>query len=99
VLPVIVSSFKIWNEATVGGNLCTSLPAGPVILLTAALEGVCTLWPRSGEPRQVSVVDFVTPLSNADSGRLVDGPSAEFQWTKRDLGRRIPDSGRDGRLR
>lgn len=36
-----------------------SLPAGPMISLTAALEGVCTLWPRSGPPREVSVVDFV----------------------------------------
>jgi CO/xanthine dehydrogenase FAD-binding subunit len=55
-----LASFKIWNEATVGGNICMSLPAGPMISLTAALGGVCTLWPRSGEPRQVSVVDFVT---------------------------------------
>ena len=55
-----LASFKIWNEATVGGNLCMALPAGPMISLTAALEGVCTLWPRRGEPRQVSVVDFVT---------------------------------------
>src|SRR3954451_16221149 len=37
-----------------------ALPAGPMISLTAALEGVCTLWPRGGEPRRVSVVDFVT---------------------------------------
>ncbi len=37
-----------------------SLPAGPMISLTAALEGVATLWPRAGKPRQVSVVDFVT---------------------------------------
>jgi CO/xanthine dehydrogenase FAD-binding subunit len=56
----LLASFKIWNEATVGGNICMSLPAGPMISLTAALEGVCTLWPRTGEPRQVSVVDFVT---------------------------------------
>jgi CO/xanthine dehydrogenase FAD-binding subunit len=55
-----LASYKIWNEATVGGNICMSLPAGPMISLAAALEGVCTLWPRSGEPRQVSVVDFVT---------------------------------------
>ena len=55
-----LSSFKIWNEATVGGNICMSLPAGPMISLTAALEGVATLWPRSGPPRQVAVVDFVT---------------------------------------
>ncbi len=55
-----LASYKIWNEATVGGNICMSLPAGPMISLTAALEGIATLWPRSGEPRQVSVVDFVT---------------------------------------
>jgi CO/xanthine dehydrogenase FAD-binding subunit len=55
-----LSSFKIWNEATVGGNVCMSLPAGPMISLTAALEGVATLWPRGGEPRRVPVVEFVT---------------------------------------
>ena len=53
-------SFKIWNAATIGGNVCMSLPAGAMISLTAALEGVCTLWPRNGEPREVPVVDFVT---------------------------------------
>ena len=55
-----LASFKIWNEATVGGNICMSLPAGPMISLTTALEGSATLWPRNGEPRQVAVVDFVT---------------------------------------
>ncbi|MFZ4778174.1 MAG: FAD binding domain-containing protein, partial [Terrimicrobiaceae bacterium] len=55
-----LASFKIWNEATVGGNIIMSLPAGPMISLTSALEGVMTLWPRGGEPRQVPVVDFVT---------------------------------------
>ena len=55
-------SFKIWNAATVGGNICMSLPAGAMISLTAALEGVCTLWPRNGKPRQVPVVDFVTGM-------------------------------------
>ena len=44
-----LASFKIWNAATVGGNICMSLPAGPMISLTAALEGVCTLWPRDGD--------------------------------------------------
>jgi CO/xanthine dehydrogenase FAD-binding subunit len=53
-------SFKIWNAATVGGNVVMSLPAGAMISLTAALEGVCNLWPRSGKQREVPVVDFVT---------------------------------------
>jgi CO/xanthine dehydrogenase FAD-binding subunit len=55
-----LASFKIWNEATVGGNICMSLPAGPMISLTAALEGVCTLWPRTGKPRDMLVIEFVT---------------------------------------
>ncbi len=59
-IDAFLMSFKIWNAATVGGNVCMSLPAGAMISLTAALEGVCTLWPRKGEPREVPVVDFVT---------------------------------------
>jgi CO/xanthine dehydrogenase FAD-binding subunit len=55
-----LASFKIWNAATVGGNVCMSLPAGPMISLTTALEGICTLWPRGGEAREVAVQDFVT---------------------------------------
>jgi CO/xanthine dehydrogenase FAD-binding subunit len=55
-----LASFKIWTAATVGGNICMSLPAGPMISLTAALEGVYTLWPRGGTPRQVAAIDFVT---------------------------------------
>ena len=39
-----LASFKIWNAATVGGNLCMALPAGPMISLTAALDGVCVIW-------------------------------------------------------
>ena len=55
-----LSSFKIWNEATVGGNICMSLPASPMVSLTVALEGLYTLWPRDGAPRQVAAKDFVT---------------------------------------
>jgi CO/xanthine dehydrogenase FAD-binding subunit len=55
-------SFKIWNAATVGGNVVMSLPAGAMISLTAALEGVCTLWPQDGKPREVPIVDFVTGM-------------------------------------
>lgn len=61
-----LASFKIWNMATVGGNLCMALPAGPMISLTAALEGLCTLWTPNGGERRISVVDFVLgPQRNA----------------------------------
>ncbi len=59
-IDAFLMSFKIWNAAPVGGNVCMSLPAGAMISLTAALEGVCNLLPRSGKPREVPVIDFVT---------------------------------------
>ena len=56
----LLASFKIWNAATVGGNICMSLPAGAMISLVVALEGRCTVWPRDGAPREIPAVDFVT---------------------------------------
>jgi len=56
----LLASFKIWNAATVGGNICMSLPAGPMISLTVALEATYTLWPRDAAPREVAALDFVT---------------------------------------
>jgi CO/xanthine dehydrogenase FAD-binding subunit len=55
-----LASFKVWNTATVGGNICMSLPAGPMISLTVALEGLCTIQLREGGERQVAVEEFVT---------------------------------------
>lgn len=54
-----LASFKIWNVATVGGNLCAALPAGPMIALTAALDGVCLLQSPDGT-RRVPAARFVT---------------------------------------
>jgi CO/xanthine dehydrogenase FAD-binding subunit len=74
-----LASFKIWKTATVGGNLCMSLPAGPMISLAAALEGVCTIWQADGNERQVAVADFVTGdgrnvLQRGDLLRQIDIP-------------------------
>jgi CO/xanthine dehydrogenase FAD-binding subunit len=55
-----LASFKIWKTATIGGNICMSLPAGPMIALTSALDGVCTIWPAGGENRKIPVAEFVT---------------------------------------
>ncbi|MFB7352521.1 FAD binding domain-containing protein [Streptomyces gardneri] len=61
-----LASFKIWNMATVGGNLCNGLPAGPMISLTAALDGTCLLRAQDGSVRRVKVVDFVTGAGRKD---------------------------------
>jgi CO/xanthine dehydrogenase FAD-binding subunit len=62
----LLGSFKVWNAATVGGNLCLALPAGPMTSLAVALDGVCTLWGPDGETSSVSALEFVTgPGENA----------------------------------
>ncbi len=76
-----LASFKIWKTATVGGNLCMSLPAGPMIALTAALDGVCTIWKADGNEQKIAVVDFVTGnqcnvLAPGDLLRQIDLPLA-----------------------
>lgn len=55
-----VASFKVWNMSTVGGNLCTSLPAGPMISLCAGLDASATILGPGGSRRTVPVGDFVT---------------------------------------
>ena len=55
----LVGAFKVWTTASVGGNLCLALPAGPMIALACALEAACVIWtPDSGE-RRLAVPDFV----------------------------------------
>jgi CO/xanthine dehydrogenase FAD-binding subunit len=75
-----LASFKIWKTATVGGNICMSLPAGPMISLTAALDGVCTVWQADGSERKIAVCDFVTGnnsnvLKPGELLRQIDIPS------------------------
>ena len=55
-----VASFKIWNTSTVGGNVATSLPAGPMTSLTAALDGVAEVWGPGGARRTEPVAALVT---------------------------------------
>jgi CO/xanthine dehydrogenase FAD-binding subunit len=54
-----LASFKIWNVATVGGNLGNALPAGPMISLTAGLGGRCEIWAPGGGTRQMDVVQMI----------------------------------------
>ncbi|OIK06571.1 FAD binding domain-containing protein [Streptomyces monashensis] len=61
-----LASFKIWNTATVGGNLCNGLPAGPMISLTAALDGTCLLLAQDGSGRRLKVADFITGAGRKD---------------------------------
>lgn len=79
-----VASFKIWNMSTVGGNLCTALPAGPMTSLTTALDGIARVCTVDGGTRAVAVEDLVigdgaTSLAPGELLRSVTLPSAALR--------------------
>ena len=55
-----LASFKIWNMATVGGNIALALPAGPMISLAASLDAEALIWMPQGGERRIPVADLVT---------------------------------------
>jgi CO/xanthine dehydrogenase FAD-binding subunit len=62
----LLGSFKIWYMATVGGNLCMALPAGPMTALAVALDATCLIWTPDGGERVLPAQNFVLgPERNA----------------------------------
>lgn len=99
----LLGSFKIWTVATVGGNLCMALPAGPITALAAALEAVCTIWSPDGGERHLPAIDLVlgpqrTALAPGEILRSLAMPAAAL--SRRTAFRRISLSpnGRSGAL-
>jgi CO/xanthine dehydrogenase FAD-binding subunit len=73
----LLGSFKIWNAATVGGNLCLALPAGPMTSLAVALDGVHTIWGPHGAQRTLPAREFVL---DANVNALVPGELLRSTW-------------------
>ena len=56
----LLGSFKVHNVATVGGNICLSLPAGPMTSFASALDATAELRGPGGAVRALPVADLVT---------------------------------------
>jgi CO/xanthine dehydrogenase FAD-binding subunit len=56
----LLGSFKVWNTATVGGNIALALPAGPMTALAATWDAVALIWRADGTDELVPVSEFVT---------------------------------------
>ncbi|MCC4908555.1 FAD binding domain-containing protein [Microbacterium sp. cx-59] len=54
----LLASFKIWNTATVGGNLCQTFSAGSLLSFTVALDGVAVIWTPDGGERRMPVASL-----------------------------------------
>ena len=55
----LLQSFKVWNTATIGGNIATALAAGALIGVTAALDADLVIWTPDGGERRQPVERFV----------------------------------------
>lgn len=68
-----VASWKIWNVSTVGGNVATALPAGPMTSLLIGLDATVLLLGRESSTRTMPVVDFVLGEAKTalDEGELI----------------------------
>ena len=55
-----LAGFKVWSVSTVGGNICTSIPAGPLTTMACALEAEYVLISTEGSVRVIGAIDFVT---------------------------------------
>ncbi|MER2264850.1 FAD binding domain-containing protein [Methylobacterium oxalidis] len=99
----LLGSFKIRTVATVGGNLCMALPAGPMIALAAALDGSCLIWTPEGGQRCLPALALVrgpqeTALDPGEILRGIDLPAAALR--RRTAFRRtsLSPNGRSGAL-
>ncbi|MFM8775022.1 MAG: FAD binding domain-containing protein [Actinomycetota bacterium] len=79
-----LAGFKVWNSATVGGNICTSLPASPMTTMSAALDATLEIWGPGGSRRTMAVPDFilgnhVNALQPGELLRSIDIPAASLK--------------------
>lgn len=77
-------SFKIWNTATVGGNLCLALPAGAMISLATALDADVVIWRPDGTERRQLVAELVlgvqsTTLQPGEVVRSLEIPESSLR--------------------
>ncbi|SFR89218.1 CO or xanthine dehydrogenase, FAD-binding subunit [Microbacterium sp. cf046] len=80
----LLASFKIWNTATVGGNVCQSYCAASMVSLAAALDGQAVIWTPDGGERRQSVASLMTgdgtnSLGAAEVLRAIDLPAVALR--------------------
>lgn len=81
---------KVWRTATVGGNLCFAVAAGPMPVLAAVLDASIRVWGPGGK-RRVPAAGFVTGVTTTALGpgelvRAIDVPATALRsrvaWRK-----------------
>lgn len=60
----LIGSFKVWSQATVGGNIALALPAGPMTSLAVALDAEAVIWRPDGSDSRMPVAELVTGVQS-----------------------------------
>jgi CO/xanthine dehydrogenase FAD-binding subunit len=97
----LLASFKIWNTATVGGNVCQSFCAGSMVSLASALDGEAVIWTADGGERLQSVASLMTgngtnSLAFGEVLRAVDLPAHALRARLRMRKIALAELGRSG---
>ncbi|WP_414172301.1 FAD binding domain-containing protein [Clavibacter tessellarius] len=66
----LFGSTEIWRVATVGGNICSALPAGPMTALAAALDAEALVWRAASDGSPAH--DARMPVAEPRHGRPHD---------------------------
>ncbi len=80
----LLASFKVWNTATVGGNVCRAFAAGSMTALLVTLDAGAEVWRPDGSAYVASVADLVTgngenALAPGEVLRAIDVPAAALR--------------------
>lgn len=69
----LLASFKVWNSATVGGNVAVGLPAGAMTALLTTLDATAVVWTADGGERRLPVADLVLGVRSLalDTGEVI----------------------------
>lgn len=62
----LLASFKVWNRATVGGNVAVGLPAGAMTALLVTFDATAVVWTADGGTRRVPVDELVLGVRRLD---------------------------------
>jgi CO/xanthine dehydrogenase FAD-binding subunit len=65
----LLASYKIWKNATVGGNICLGFPVGSMISMASALDAELLIWKADGSDLRCTLPEFVTGNATTILGR------------------------------
>lgn len=80
----LLASFKIWNVATVGGNVCRAFAAAGMVSLCVSLDATAVVWTPDGGERRASVESLIAgngenALARGEVLRAIDVPAASLR--------------------